>query len=82
MHYSNIVDGSNRAPGAAWLPKLRLDEIAAATPHAGSVETQSPSMSLDHFKDLLNAVVEAVTPIPGALEAISKRMVIHEYRRI
>lgn len=67
--------------GTEWLPGIRVKEVAAAKAEARSVAEQEEFMTADHFKELFNAVLSAVIDIPGAVDAINKRVAVHEYRR-
>ena len=66
-------------PVTDWLPKNRAEEVAANQHHGRTAPENR--MDEDEFKTVINEVIEAVTPIPGALEAINKRMKDYERRR-
>ena len=57
-----------------WLPKNRAEEVAANQHHGRTASEKPGGMDENQFEHALNAVIEAVTPIPGALEAITERM--------
>ena len=66
-------------PVTDWLPKNRAEEAAANKYNGSSASEKSKGMDEHEFKHALNAVIDAVTPIPGALEAITERMKTYVY---
>ena len=82
MHYQVKAAAPSPGPsGTEWLPKIRVQEVAAARAEARSVAEQEEFMTADHFKDLFNCVLSAVIDIPGAVDAINRKVAVHEYRR-
>ena len=63
-----------------WLPKNRAEEVAANNHHGRTAPKEQNGMDANEFQDLVNALIEAVTPIPGALEAITEKMRTYECR--
>ena len=66
-------------PALDWLPKNRAEEVAANKYNGSSASEKPKGMDEHEFKHALNAVIDAVTPIPGALEAITERMKTYVY---
>ena len=64
-----------------WLPKIRVKEVADSEAEARSVAEKEEFMTADHFKELFNCVLSAVIDIPGAVDAINRKVAVHEYRR-
>ena len=66
---------SSESPGprvAGWLPKEYRDRIAAYHKATGSVS--APAELASEFHRTLNIIIEAVSPLPGAIALINRRL--------
>lgn len=63
---------SPQAPAAAWLPNEYRQRIADHRAKTGSVS--APTDLAMEFHRTLNIVIEAVSPLPGAIALINRRL--------